>query len=156
MLLFTACTSAKVSDRPSELAACQLISKSGDDLARCLVLKYSWRAESAGPAKYVFQRQLDSIEREHEVQAALVLAQEQRREDSIRAVQDARRRRLDLIDSTFWACYNDYVTAAIKTGNEARRDSGRTRCLQLRTSALRRAGFAANALPNPDSSQSLK
>jgi len=66
-------------DRRAELDACQLISKSGDELARCLIMKYSWRADSAGPAKTRFQWTLDSIRLEHEKQAAAVLAQQKER-----------------------------------------------------------------------------
>lgn len=72
-------------DRSAELAACRLISTSGDDLARCLVMKYDWRAESAGPAKIAWQWQLDSIRLEHETQARVVLEEQQRRQDSVAA-----------------------------------------------------------------------
>ena len=72
-LALVGCRSGPAPNRKAELAACQLISKSGDDLARCLVLKYSWRAESAGPARTAWQWQLDSIRLEHEAQAQAVL-----------------------------------------------------------------------------------
>jgi len=53
-------------DRARELAACQLISQSGDQLAECLVMKYSWGPDSAGPAKMSWQAHLDSARRERE------------------------------------------------------------------------------------------
>lgn len=74
-------------DRQSELATCQLISKSGQDLATCLIMKYDWKADSAGPAKTAFQWQLDSIRREHDEQAqAVYLAQLQQQADSLTRV----------------------------------------------------------------------
>ena len=75
-------------DRQAELAGCQLISKSGDELARCLVMKYSWRAESAGPAKTAWQWQLDSIRLEHEAQAQAVLAEQVSRQRARVAAQN--------------------------------------------------------------------
>lgn len=75
-VLVVACAGELRSDRAAELAACQLISQSGDKLAECLVMKYSWRAESAGPAKTAWQWQLDSIRRDHDTQAARVAGQQ--------------------------------------------------------------------------------
>ncbi len=155
LLLLAACGSRP--DRQRELAACQLISKSGDELARCLILKYNWGADGAGPAKTNFQWTLDSIRIEHEKQAEAVVAREQARSDSIAAVQHrtaiaqaARQRRLDAIDSVFWHCDSEYSIYFTAHGGEQRRDSGRAVCLKARDAALRRAGFPANALPQPE------
>ena len=148
LLLVSAC--GERPDRQRELAACQLISKSGDELARCLIMKYSWGADSAGPAKTRFQWILDSIRAEHEKQAAAVLTQEQVRLDSIAAVQEARHQKLDSIDREFWNCDGVYSVDYLQHGNQARRDSGRVVCLKARASALRRAGLPANALPTPE------
>jgi len=98
LLLLIACQS---SDRNAELAACQLISKSGDELAHCLVMKYSWRAESAGPAKTAWQWHLDSIRQEHDAQASAVLAQE----------LAARRWRVTSQTKSFRSCVYRYVLA---------------------------------------------
>jgi hypothetical protein len=76
VLLVIACGSPEA-QHGRELAACQLISKSGDDLAACLIMKYNWGADSAGPAKTAWQRQLDSIRLEHEAQAVAVLTQQE-------------------------------------------------------------------------------
>lgn len=70
-LLAAACTRH---DRANELAACQLLSKSGDSLARCLILTYSWRADSATAARGAWQWQLDSLRLLHDSQAAIVVA----------------------------------------------------------------------------------
>ncbi len=60
-LLLVGCGSAATAhDRGAELAACELISSSGDELARCLVMKYDWPADTAGPAKYAWQGHLVS------------------------------------------------------------------------------------------------
>lgn len=74
-------------DRAAELEACQLISKSGDALAECLIMKYSWRADSAGPAKYSWQRHLDSLRREHEQQVATLIAQQAARDREVARAQ---------------------------------------------------------------------
>lgn len=60
-------------DRPEELAACKLLSKSGDSLARCLIINYSWRSESAAAARAVWQWHLDSLRASHDSQAATVV-----------------------------------------------------------------------------------
>jgi hypothetical protein len=73
-LFLIGCAGNPRADRTAELAACQLISKSGDELARCLVMKYSWGADSAGPAKYAWQSHLDSLRREHEAQVVALRA----------------------------------------------------------------------------------
>lgn len=101
--------------RADELASCQLISADGDAVARCLIIKYDWRAESAGPAKMAFQWQLDSIRHEHEMQAQLILDQQLREADSLRQVREqhvsaAAHRRESLerwIDSTYTQCVGD-------------------------------------------------
>jgi len=155
LLLLAACGSRP--DRRGELAACQLISKSGDELARCLIMKYSWGADSAAPAKATFQWTLDSIRAEHEKQAAIILAQQQARMDSIEAIQrraEARKaaayKKLDSIDAEFWNCDVVYSVDFINHGNQERRDSGRAVCLKARAAALRRAGLPANALPDTE------
>lgn len=95
LLLLARCTARPAIDRPAELAACHLISKSGDELARCLVMKYSWRAESAGPAKTTWQWHLDSIRRDHEAQVAAVLAQQaEQRRRTANAQMAAQRRKV--------------------------------------------------------------
>src|SRR5438270_491788 len=112
LALLAACTSQPRVERPAELAACQLISKSGDELARCLILKYSWRAESAGPAKAAFQWQLDSLQLEHDRQAIAILTQQQREADSVERLRvrrsiaaAARQDSLEKwIDSTYGNC----------------------------------------------------
>lgn len=86
-------------DRAAELEACRLISKSGDALAECLIMKYSWRADSAGPAKYAWQRHLDSLRLEHEQQVATLIAQQEARDrEAARAQRLASARR-----ATPWA-----------------------------------------------------
>ncbi len=40
-------------------------------------MKYSWRAESAGPAKTAWQWQLDSIRLDHEKQAQVIQARQE-------------------------------------------------------------------------------
>ncbi len=127
LALLAACTSQPRVDRPAELASCQLISKSGDELARCLVLKYSWRAENAGPAKAQWQWQLDSIRRDHEVQAALVLAAQQLAADSLRRARERRdaiaAARKDSLERWIDSTYNDCVTAAVAWWQKQKMDS---------------------------------
>jgi len=148
MLLIASCGSRH--DHQRELANCQLISKSGDELARCLIMKYNWGADSAGPAKTRFQWTLDSIRIEHEKQAAAVVAREQARLDSIAAVQHARQRTADRIDAEFWNCDGVYFIYFTEHGGQERRDSGRAVCLKARTAALQRAGLPVKALPEPE------
>ena len=145
-------------DRERELAACELISKSGDALASCLIFKYSWDANTAGPAKMRFQWTLDSIRGEHEQQVAAILAQQQARQDSLDAVQfrraaalAKRQEHLDSIDARFQACDLVWTLDWIDHMNQARRDSGRAICLKARATVLRQAGFSPNALPDPES-----
>src|SRR5712664_1928079 len=88
LLLAAACGSRP--DRGRELAACQLISKSGDELARCLVMKYSWAADSAGPAKSAFQWELDSIRQAHEAQVAAIIAAQLRDSEAAAAARERR------------------------------------------------------------------
>ena len=78
VFLLGAC--AQAHDRPDELAACQLISKTGDELAQCLIMKYGWRADSARVAKSGWQWQLDSLRQAHDSQAVIVLAAAARQE----------------------------------------------------------------------------
>lgn len=101
VLVLAACASPAVVDRRAERDSCELISASGDDLARCLVMKYDWPAESAGPAKFAWQWHLDSLRRDHEAQAATVLAEQQRRQDSLAAAQTR----------TFWTCIRRFIEA---------------------------------------------
>jgi len=88
VLVVTACGQSV--DRRAELDACRLISKSGDELARCLVMKYSWRAESAGPAKTAFQWELDSIRQAHEAQVAAIIAAQLRDSEAATAARERR------------------------------------------------------------------
>lgn len=78
--IFIGCSSNTRTDRSAELAACQLISESGDALARCLIMKYSWGADSTSTAKYAWQAHLDSLRREHESQVTTLIAQQRREE----------------------------------------------------------------------------
>jgi hypothetical protein len=73
-------------DRGQQLANCESISKDGDQLRSCLVLKYDWNAESAVPASRRFQSYLDSLTLVHlrEV-AAIEAAAESAHTDSVRA-----------------------------------------------------------------------
>lgn len=70
------CSSNTRTDRSAELAACQLISESGGALAKCLVMKYSWGADSTRTAMYAWQGHLDSLRRDHEAQVAALIAQQ--------------------------------------------------------------------------------
>jgi len=77
-------------DRRAELDACRLISKSGDELARCLVMKYSWHADSAGPAKSAFQWELDSIRQAHQAQVAAIIDAQLRDSEAAAAARERR------------------------------------------------------------------
>lgn len=92
IVLLIACTSAPTRDRRAERAACELISASGGELARCLVMKYDWPAESAGEAKYSWQRHLDSLRQAHEDEVASLIAQQDAARAIVNAKQDSVRR----------------------------------------------------------------
>jgi len=117
LLLSIACGSTPAPDRTKELAACQLISKSGDELARCLIMKYSWGADNAAPAKSAWQWQLDSIRLDHERQAAVVFAEEQRRRDSTMVVHTRALRRC--VFRFVEAYHRGSADTAIARGNES-------------------------------------
>jgi len=106
LLLTLACGSR--SDRDRELAACRLISQSGDELARCLIMKYSWGADSAGPAKARWQWTLDSIRAEHDAQAAAVLARQRAIQDSTDAIAANRQRAREV------KAHRDYIRNALE------------------------------------------
>ncbi len=116
LLLTMACGTRP--DRDRELAACRLITQSGDELARCLIMKYNWGADSAGPAKAAWQWTLDSIRAEHEAQAAAVLARQRAIQDSIDAIATTRQRarevkvHLDYIRNALENCRSIGVSAA--------------------------------------------
>ncbi len=121
-LLLVGCGSAATAhDRGAELAACELISSSGDELARCLVMKYDWPADTAGPAKYAWQGHLDSLQRDHEAQAAAVLARVAQEEARAAAAQHAARMR----QAAAWvACvraHPDIVNGRVVEMDELRR-----------------------------------
>ena len=106
LLLTLACGSRP--DRARELAACRLISESGDELARCLIMKYNWSADSAGPAKTTWQWTLDSIHAEHQAQAAAVLVRQRASQDSIDALATKRQRAREA------KAHRDYVRNALE------------------------------------------
>lgn len=93
LLCAAACSPAHETalERPDELAACQLISKSGDAIAECLIMKYSWRAESASTAKYDWQRYLDSLRLDHEQQVATLIAEQEAERRRVAAERRAAR-----------------------------------------------------------------
>jgi hypothetical protein len=73
-----------------QLTNCQAISRSGQELRRCLILKYDWNSDSAVSADYAFQRGLDSLTAEHRRQVeALQAAAESAYVDSLRGVAAA-------------------------------------------------------------------
>lgn len=103
LLGFFAATCSQPPDRSSELGSCQLISKSGDELARCLVMKYSWRAESAGPAKMAWQWHLDSIRLEHEKEVLAVLAEQEEAERRATTARHAQQHAQQIQRGREWA-----------------------------------------------------
>jgi len=131
-------------DRRAELAACQLISTSGAELARCLVMKYNWGADSAGPAKIAWQWELDSIRLEHEAQAQAVVAKQQEREArAYRAHVDSLRARVRLradIEQDFRTC-DSKAFAVMINGDTERSKQMRDQCRDNYRAALRKAGF---------------
>lgn len=98
LLLLAACGRP---NHAAELAACQLISRSGDELARCLIMKYSWGAESTAAAKAAWQWQLDSIRAEHDAQALAILVEQEK----------ARRVRVGKQNRAFRTCVYQFVKA---------------------------------------------
>ena len=89
VVLCVTCRQAPRLSRAEELAACQLISMSGSKLGECLVLTYSWRADSARVAMTRWQVHIDSIRADDQRRVAAIIAQ--RQQDSARA----RRRWID-------------------------------------------------------------
>jgi len=135
-------------DRAAQLSSCQLISGDGDALARCLVMKYDWPADTAGPAKLAWQWHLDSIRADHEAQAAAVLAAQLERERQLAEAAQARERHYMAIDSAYWVCYGPVSLHFIAHGGPELRAAGEARCLAARDSALRRAGLPRDREPN--------
>lgn len=85
-LIVGACSPS--ADRRQQLVNCEAIAKSGEDVRSCLILKYDWNADSAVPAGARFQWRMDSLRREHEAQAAAVVAAAAARAESLRIAKE--------------------------------------------------------------------
>lgn len=77
-----------------ELAQCQVISNDGAALRQCLIVTKNWCADSAITAGFDFQRQIDSLEREHLAQVSAVLARQEEQRQRERDSAAANRRRI--------------------------------------------------------------
>ncbi len=89
-LTFTACGGRPPADRPRELAQCQIVSRNGDEVTRCLAISRDWRADSALAAGGAFQRALDSLARAEQRQADSLAAAKSEKAGAAGAARAAR------------------------------------------------------------------